>query len=163
MIYLLIGLLLCLGTLAPRFGEKALNVEDADEIVEERPNLLGAAVFCLLVAGFILALTLAPSPLGAGIMDKMPAAFLSGAAAFGLVIVGYAYRNHGDELMRRLNSEADALTLTLALLLFGSWAALAQLGLAEMFGPLPFIAGLFALQMLAIFVVVGRRGMLKPR
>ena len=63
--------------------------------------------------------------------------------------------------MRRLGLEAASLTLCLDA---GNCrlGALAHLGYAAWIGPLALVSASL-LQLFAIFVVVGRRGMLKPR
>lgn len=163
LVYLLTGLLVGAGTLAPQFGARALNVEDADEIYEERPKLVGGTLIYLCIAALMFALTLAPAPLGAGLIGPFVATVVAGAAFAGLVIATFVYRDLGDEMMQRASLEAGNLTLALVFLIFGAWAALNQLGRAEMFGPLLFIGGVFALHLIAVFAVCGARGMLKPR
>ena len=121
-----------------------------------------AGVF-LSVGILLISLTLAPAPLGAGVLGQLVALILAGGSFLGLLAAAYAYRNSGDEMMRQANYEAANLTLILTFLLFGGWAVLSQLQVAEMFGPLPFLSGMFAIHLLSVFVVVGRRGMLKPR
>lgn len=162
-VYLLTGLLVILGTVAPRFGAQALNVEDADEIREQQSTLIGGGLIFLFSSALLLALTLAPAPFGAGLLGPDLALVATAAAFLGLVATAYRFRNHGDEMMRQANLEAANLTLVLVFLVLGAWAMLSQLGRAEMFSPLLFISGLFALHLLAVFIVIGRRGMLKPR
>ena len=162
-VYLLTSLLVILGTLAPRFGAQALNVEDADEIREQQGTLIGGGLIFLFSSALLFALTLAPAPLGAGLLGPDIALAAAAVAFLGLVATAYRFRNHGDEMMRQANLEAANLTMVLVFVVLGAWAMLSQLGRAEMFSPLLFVSGLFALHLLAVFLVIGRRGMLKPR
>jgi hypothetical protein len=161
LIYFLTGTLVGLGALAPRFGAHALNVEDMNEVIEERRNLIGAALIFLAIAALLLGLTLAPG--GAGLLGRSTATMLV-AGAFTMLVAGsWYYRNLGDEMMRAASKDASVITVYLLFLLFGGWAMLAQLGLAESFTPLLFVGGFFAVYLLAVYVAVARRGLLKPR
>jgi uncharacterized membrane protein len=68
-----------------------------------------------------------------------------------------------DELMRAINLEAGALSYGLIVLVAGVWAILAHLGYMPAPAPLDLLSLLYALVLLASFIVVGRRGMLMPR
>ena len=62
--YMLIGLSVAIGLVAPNTGARFLNVEDSDEIREERPKLKSATLVFLLTGAFLL--LLAFSGAGAG-------------------------------------------------------------------------------------------------
>lgn len=159
----LMAVLVGLGAAMPRLGEKALNVEDADEISELRtPLLVGAGSF-LLAALLIISLALVPGEGTSGLLSPHTATVLAGMAVIGMAFLGIRFRKLGDELNRAVSKEANGWALTFVFVLFGGWAALAQLGHAPMFAPLTFVAGLFASYLLAIFVAASLRGMLKPR
>ncbi len=162
-VYGLMALMVAAGTLAPRFGQHALNVEDREELAEERPNLLVGSLSFALAAILLFTLTLTGSAEVTGPIPDNVAAIIALLAGLGSVGLAIAYRNAGDEMMREAGREAQSLTLSLLFLLFGGWAVAAQLGLVPMFGPLLFVSGLYALYLLAIFIVVGRRGMLAQR
>ncbi|GAA4012313.1 hypothetical protein GCM10022280_07680 [Sphingomonas swuensis] len=163
MIYGLMALVVGLGSAAPRVGAQALNVEDADELIEQRPDLLIGAASFLLVAVLLGALALADGGGVVGILAPKTAGLIAAICAISLTIMTVAYRNRGDELMRRVSLEAGSWALAFVCLLFGGWATLAHLGLAAPFSPLLFVAGVFALYLLAVFVAAGLRGMMKPR
>jgi hypothetical protein len=59
--YGLMGLAVGVGTLAPRLGATFLNVEDANEISEDRRALGPGAIVCLLAGILFIALALAPA------------------------------------------------------------------------------------------------------
>lgn len=163
LVYGLMALVVAAGTLAPAFGRLALNVEDREELAEQRPNLLVGAVSFALAAVMLLTLTLADSAGQPGPISQPFAAIVALVAGVGSVGLSIAYRNAGDEMMRAASREASAVTIGLVFLIFGGWAAASQLGFVPMFAPLLFVSGLYALYLLAVFIVVGRKGLLAQR
>lgn len=161
--YGLMGLAVGIGTLAPRLGATFLNVEDANEISEERHMLGSAAIACLLAGVLFIALALAPARDFEGVLARDVAAGTVAASFIGLVGASLWMRRYIDELNRTLGNEASALGMNLAFLLFGGWAALAHLGYVQWIEPLGFVSGLALVLLAAIFWVVGKRGMLMPR
>jgi hypothetical protein len=163
LVFGLMGLFVALGTLAPGIGARTLNVEDKDELKEQRSTLLIGSVSFLLVAIFLAALLLGSSAEQPGILDRTTAGFSALLAGAALVVWSIYHRNSGDEMMRSAAKEAGSITANLLFLVFGSWAAAAHLGFVPMFEPLLFASGFFVLYLLAVFVAVARRGLLKPR
>ena len=156
--YFLMGLLVGLGALAPNTGARFLNVEDADEIREERTKLAPSAIACALIGVFLLALVLAE-----GFGDPTTGLSVAGVALVGAVVIAVRTRRQGDELMRQVGFESAALTLHTGLLVMAIWAALAHLGYASWVDPLAFIAGAALLYLIAIFVVAGTKGLMRSR
>jgi hypothetical protein len=70
---------------------------------------------------------------------------------------------HSDELMAAVNLEAGALSYGIVSLVVGMWAMLAHLGYAAAPAPLDLLSLLYVLVLLASFIAVGRRGMLRIR
>lgn len=163
MVYVLMAAVIGLGVMAPRVGAKALNVEDAEEIGEQRTDLVVGAITFLLVGVLLGALALAGRPGVEGLLSPPVALTLAGGASGGLLLLSILYRKRGDEMMRKVSLEAGNWALGFVILLFGGWAALAHLGTVPPVAPLQFVAGLFALYLVAIFIAAGRRGMLKTR
>lgn len=163
LVFLLIALLIAVATAAPKFGERALNVEDADEIIEQKPDLVIGSLSFLLMAILIGVLALVPGEQTAGVLSIQAGALVAGLAFASLVFLAVRFRRMGDEMTRAVSQEANGWALIFILLLFGGWAGLAQLGYAPMFAPLTFVAGVFALYLVGVFVAAGVRGMLKPR
>lgn len=156
-IYLTTALMVWFGLAVPRVGARFLNVEDAEELREERGKL-GTAVFVMLLTGaFLLILALADQ------IGREASLIASLACLAGIAVGAWLSARRYDELMRRLGLEAASLTLQLAMLLFGAWAALAQLGYIEWLTPLATVSALAVLQLASSFIVVGRHGMLMPR
>lgn len=157
--YCLMGAIVGIGLLVPRAGARFLNVADADEIADERAKLAPSALSCILVGLFFLGLALAPAlPIG---RDAL--ALVLGLCVATVAAITIPATRHSDELTKRISTEASALTLHLALVLFGGWAALAHLGMVTWISPLAFLAGLALLMLLAIFWVGSRRGLLSAR
>lgn len=159
-LYAVIGLGVGLGAASPKVGARFLNVEDADELREQKKvlTLSGAAMVLWGVALFALALAAPDGPLP-------PAAALvlgAGGLIIGTALSIPAYRL-SDELMLAVNLEAAALSYGLVLLVAGGWAMLAHLGYATIFAPLDLLTLFYVVVLLASFIAIGRRGMLMPR
>jgi hypothetical protein len=159
-LYVVIGLGVGLGTASPKVGARFLNVEDADELREQKKLLTysGAAMGLWGIALVALALAAPDGPL--------PQAAALALGAGGLVIgtaLSFPVYRLSDELMRAVNLEAGALSYGLVLLVAGGWAMLAHLGYAMLFAPLDLLTLFYVLVLLASFIAVGRRGMLMPR
>jgi hypothetical protein len=159
LVYGLMALIVLLGAMAPGVGARTLNVEDREELVEQRSVLTIGAVSMLLVAVLIGVLAAASN----GMIATSSARLIAGAAALALIAWSILYRNYGDEMMRAAAKDAGVVTTNLIFLVFGIWAGAAQLELASMFEPLLFVAGFFLIYLLAVFIAIGRRGLLGPR
>ncbi|MBI1403445.1 MAG: hypothetical protein GC147_09540 [Porphyrobacter sp.] len=159
-LYAVIALGILIGTASPALGARFLNVEDADELREQRRVLTWSGVAMVLWGAALLALALAApeGPLPA------PAALAVGAGGLvlGTLISIRVYRA-SDELMLAVNLEAGALSYGLVLLVVGLWAMLAHLGYAAGPRPLDLLTAFYVLVLVASFIAVGRRGMLSIR
>ena len=162
-VYALMGAFVGFGAIVPGAGAKFLNVEDADEIVEERGKFTPAAIACVLTGALLIALALTPGGDQPGALTRDMAALVAVAAFASLVVLGLWMRGQIDEFNRSLSTESSALALHVSLLLFGGWAALAHLGYVEWIAPLGLLAAYAMIQLAATFWVVGRRGLLMPR
>ena len=161
--YALIGLVVALGIVSPNAGARLLNVEDADELREERPRLRWGALSCFLIGLFFLALAATGADGTGTFLGRGAAALIAGACILLIIVATVRARTTTDELTRTVGIEASATSYHAALVLFGAWAALAHLGYAAWVTPLGFIAGLAMLHLVITFAVVGQRGMLVPR
>ncbi len=159
-VYAVIGLGVGFGAASPKIGARFLNVEDADELREQKKVLTLSGASMALWGASLLALALA-APDG-----PVPQAVALAVGAGGLFIGSWlslpAYRA-SDELMRAVSLEAGALGYGLVLLVVGLWAMLAHLGYTAAPTPLDLLSLFYVLVLVASFIVVGRRGMLAPR
>lgn len=156
--YALMGFFVGFGAIAPAAGARFLNVEDPDELREERGNISSGAIVCVLVGVFLLAL--ASSGPGFGRELALTVAVLS---LFAMLAVAYWSRGRTDELTQKVSTESAALAMQIGLVVLAVWSALAHLGYVWWIEPLALIASASLLQLATAFWVAGRKGMLTPR
>lgn len=156
--YLLLGLGVLIGALSPRVGAVYLNVEDADELREERKLLAPSAISCLAMGAGLVVLALAPDRINSEFAATLFAIAMVIAIALSRTIMGRA-----DELMRDSMREGAAASFYLAFALLGGWAVLAHLGFVASPTMLTVVTLFYATTLLGSFWVTGRRGMLMPR
>lgn len=158
--YVLLSVFVGAGTLMPKAGSKVLNVEDEEEIREQRGMLLLSSYAMMLwgVALVLLALS-------------GPEALIASGAAVVIAFVCYAagmyfsYRSYAlsDELMMAVNRESALWSFSLVFILLGGWAALAHAGFVAGPGPLDILSAFYVTSLIAAFIAAGRRGMLNIR
>jgi hypothetical protein len=78
-------------------------------------------------------------------------------------VFGFAGRNDQGELMRSVSREAMTWAMYALTILLGIWGAAAHLGFARWISPLGLINALLIVQLVAIFAVSAKRGLLRPR
>lgn len=159
-LYIVFALSILVGTANPALGARFLNVEDADELREQKRVLLYSGLAMLLWGAALLALALA-APVGP---VPQAAALIVGAGGLliGIALSLAIYRSC-DELMLVVNLEAGALTYGLVLAVVGGWAMLAHLGYVAGPQPLDLLTAFYVLVLVASFIAIGRRGMLTIR
>ena len=160
MLYLVIAFGIMLGTLSPKVGVRFLNVEDADELREQKLMLVSSGGAMALWGAALIALAMAgpdgPIPQSAALVIG------AGGLLFGTALSYVTYR-FCDELMMAVNLEAGAISYSLVLLVVGMWAMLAHLGYVASPAPLDLLTLFYVLVLAASFIAVGRRGMLALR
>lgn len=160
LVYALTGLIVLAGLASPKAGAHFLNVEDADELLEQKPSLAPSGWGMIAMA-----LMLAVIALGG------PAGVIEPTVALGVTLVLLALgtvlslrsMRHADELMRAVTGEATQVSYYLMLFFVGGWAMLAHLGFVAAPAMLDLLTAFWAFILVAAFLVAGRRGMLKPR
>lgn len=159
-LYGVIAGVILLGTTSPRLGARFLNVEDADELHDQKRILLTSGGAMLLWGISLLTLALAapdgPIPQGAALIVG------AGGLLLGTALSYLTYR-FCDELMLAVNLEAGAITYGMVMLVVGMWAVLAHLGFVGAPQPLDLLTSFYVLVLAASFIAVGRRGMLTIR
>ena len=159
-LYCVIGFGIVIGTSSPGIGAKFLNVEDADELREQKRMLVLSGASMLLWGVSLLALSLAAPD---GPVPQVAALAVGGGTlVIGIVLSVLVYRA-SDELMAAVNLEAGALSYGIVSLVVGLWAMLAHLGYAAAPAPLDLLTLFYVLALVASFIAVGRRGMLAVR
>jgi hypothetical protein len=155
--YILISLFVGGGTLAPKAGARLLNVEDEEELMEQRSVLLLSSVALAVWGAALLVLALSGED---AVFAPVPATVTAIALyAVGTYFAVLSYRK-GDELMTAVNREAASLSYFFVLVVVGGWSALAHGGLLPVPAPLDILSLFYALVMIATFVAAGKRGML---
>ena len=159
-VYIVTALGIVGGVLAPGAGAKFLNVEDADELREQRFQLIASGVGMAAMGGALLVAALAApvGPIGAG---------LALAISVGLMVVtvatSFASYARQDELMRSIGRDTAGVGFYIVVLVGGGWSLAAHLGYAAGPAPLDWLTMFWGLLLVAAFIVVGRRGMLAVR
>jgi hypothetical protein len=156
-LYCVMAAIIMVGTASPRLGARLLNVEDADELREQRRVLALSGGAMALWGAALLALALA-APEGP-VPQTLALAIGVGGLVIGSGLSVLVYRA-SDELMLAVNLEAGALTYGLVLLMVGMWAALAHLDYVAGPEPLDLLSLFYVLMLVASFIATGRRGML---
>jgi hypothetical protein len=162
-VFALMGAMVGLGTLVPQTGAHLLNVEDADELREQRRPLSRGSMIMLLIGGAMIALALAEVGGAAGMLTREAATIVVVVASVGVAGLSIAGKGENDELIKAVGTEAAAGAMYAVLTIFGLWAALAHLGYLAWIEPLGLLAALLAVQLGAAFWVSARRGLLRPR
>ncbi len=158
-IYVLMGVLVGLGALFPAAGAKLLNVQDRDEVLEQRGMLISSAVACALLGTAMLVLVFATTE--AALLGPRAAFWLfAGVLAVTTVVSLRQFARH-DELMRALIQESVALFgygASVVLVLWGAGAAAALVTAPQ---PLDLISLSLGGILAATFVAIWRRGMMQ--
>lgn len=159
-VYLLMAGIVLGGSLNPAIGSKILNVEDADEVRELQSQFVNSGIAMLLWGVALLGLVLA-APIGP-LAAPLALTICAGGLLAGMWFALKAYRA-ADELMLAMNLEAGAITYGLVLLVLGGWGMLAHLGYVSAPSPIDILTACYVLVIVAAYIAIGRRGLLKVR
>lgn len=164
---LLVGLLyvvtcgvVLFGLANPNAGAKFLNVEDADELREQKSMLIGSGIG--MGAAGIALIVVALGGEG-GLIDPMVALAAYAVLAILAVVASVRSYKQQDELMRAVGNETGSTGYYLILLFGGTWTILAHLGFVTALAPLDWLTLFWASMLLAAFIVCARRGLLTMR
>lgn len=155
-IYLVLGLFVAAGTFVPTMGEKLLNVEDADELREEKRPLMVGSVIVGAIGAALLSLVLTGPD---GVASARFGAIAAVAFIVVLTLLALATRSMTDEMNRTVAKDALYAAYNLLFVVGGGWSALAYGGFVPVPGPLDWLSMLTGFGLLAIFWQVHRRGM----
>lgn len=157
LLYVFISLSVLFGVFMPNVGARILNVEDADELREQKKQLTLSGVGCAALGAALVVLALTG--------PELPLQQTVGASiAIGLVLVGtlatIAMKRHTDELQASLSRDAVVMAFYLMFYIGGCWAVLAHAELARSPLPLDWLTMFACTILIGAFWQVGRRGML---
>jgi len=160
LIYAVTGGAIGIGLILPKAGATYLNVEDAEELTEQR-TMLACSALSMLALGIALIVAALAEPVGTippGVVVPVFATMVVTATILGMVS-----HRHQDELMRAMGRESGALAFYLLALIGGIWALGGHLDYAAPPAPLDWLTMIWGLMLLAAFVVVGKHGQMKMR
>ena len=161
MIYALMGLIAGTGALMPTIGARFLNVEDIEDLRDQRVILGLSSGACVLIGLLFLILGAVPAGGTEAEASRVVVGVLS-AGLLALIILTRLTNRRVDELTRAVGLEASSLAMQATLVIFGGWAALAHIGLVAWLGPLGLVSGIALLQLIALFWIGGKRGLMVP-
>ena len=161
MIYALMGLIAGTGALMPTIGARFLNVEDVEDLRDQRVILGLSAGACVLIGLLFLILGAVPAGGTEAEASRVVVGVLS-AGLLALIILTRLANRRVDEMTRAVGLEASSLAMQATLVIFGGWAALAHIGLVTWLGPLGLVSGIALLQLIALFWIGGKRGLMVP-
>ena len=156
-IYILTGLAVLVGVLSPNTGAKVLNVEDADELREQRVQLGYSAVGMAAFGIALLVLALAGPT---GWIAPMTGAILAIVLILFATALSFFMTRHIDELQRELSRDAMGMSFSLVTFFGGGWALLAHTGLLSAPAPIDWLTMFAAALLIAAFWQTGKRGLL---
>lgn len=157
LLYMLISLAVSFGVFMPNAGARILNVEDADELREQKKQLTLSSLGTVALGAALLVLALSGKSLP---IDPLIGAF----AAFGLVVVAVittlAMARYTDELQRSLSRDAIVSAFYLLFAIGGCWSVLAHTGIFPQANPLDWLTLFATMPLVGVFWQVGKRGLL---
>ena len=156
-IYVLIGGLLAIGTLAPRAGVVVLTGVEEDDLRDSRRLYLIQAVVSILFGAALAILALSGS--------AAPVSATTGALIFSaLTLAGLALYAVGlpllDEFMKVATMEAVAISYGLTLIVICGWAVLAHANLVAAPALIELVTIFWIVSLAASFLAGARRGLI---
>jgi hypothetical protein len=160
LLYLLMGLACGFGLIAPKLGSKFLNVEDADEIREQRRILTGSAICMIALGTALMALPMAGSD-----GPILPLAAFGGLLATLTLLIVVSIRDwkYYDEMLLQVSRDAGNLAFCGIGSLILIWASAAWLELVTAPTPLALVAIVLGGFLFAMGLAMARKGLLWPR
>lgn len=160
LVYALTGLIVLAGLISPEAGSRFLNVEDADELREEKGALVASGWTFLLLGGLLAVIALGGP---GGLLSPLAVLMIGAAITAATICLSIRVMRQSDELMLAMSREAGEIGYYLVFTVVGGWAVLAHLGYIRPPAMLDVLTSFWVLILLATFWVAGRRGMLTPR
>jgi hypothetical protein len=159
-VYLVCAVAVGFGAVSPGLGARFLNVEDAEELREQRAKLVLSAVATGAI-GLALALAAIAAPVG----PIAPSAALALVVGL-LALAGFLsvrQQRLSDEFMRELSRDASSAAFALLALVGGGWSLLAHLGYVAGPTPLDWLSMFAAGLLISTLAACMQRGLMTPR
>lgn len=157
-LYCMMAIGVGVGAWSPALGSKYLNVDDIEEVREQRTMLINSSL-AMATWGISLFLITLAEPVGP--VPRFMALAISGVLLLAGIVFGWRAYRVSDELQVQVNTEATAISYYLIFAVVGGWAMLAHLAYLPMFAPLDLLTAFYWVALLASFIAAGRRGMIK--
>lgn len=158
--YGVIGIIIGLGVVNVRLGAQALNVEDEEDLREQRRVLALSALSMVLMAALLALLALAGP--GRLVSPALALAVTVPAVAL-LILLSLRMLRVMDELMRAVTRECGEIAYYLVLAVAGGWALLAHLKFVPDMAMLDFVTLNYVLLLVASVIANGRHGLMRVR
>ncbi|KLE33804.1 hypothetical protein [Aurantiacibacter luteus] len=159
-LYAITGLGILAGIAFPRAGATFLNVEDADELREQRAMLTMSGLGMTLMGAALAVVALGGAD---GAIAPGTAVALYAVLSVAAVVLSVKTLKLQDELMRAVGRQTGMVAFYLLALIGGTWAMLAHLGFVAAPAPLDWLTMIWSLMLLAAFIVVAQKGMMVMR
>lgn len=160
LVYILIAAMTGFGVVAPQAGAKLLNVEDPEELVEERAKL-GRSALYMMIAGITLVLiALARAP---GFADGPVAPAVAMIAVGCLLLFSiftYRWMRLFDELDWQIGIEGGSWAFMIAFAILLPWSAIGTFGWSAAPTPIDMLTILASSLIGGSFIVAAKRGLM---
>lgn len=160
LIFLLTAFGVGAGLVSPRLGAQYLNVENADDLRDQR-RMLALSALGMIAWGLILFILAASGPTGA--LQALPALIVVAGLLAAVTVLTAGQWRLMDELMRQISNEGGNVAFYLTMLFGGGWATLAYLGFVPGPGHLDWITLISVATLAGTTIAAGKRGLLNPR
>ena len=160
LVYFVTALAVAVGVASPGFGARFLNVEDPDELREQKMSLVLSSL-AMAAIGLALAVLAFSAPLG-----PIPAGIALGLAValiVATVLLARRQRAYLDEFIQSVGRDAAAAAFYLLCLFGGGWAMIAHIGFLPAPAPLDWLSMFAGLLLVATFAACHQKGLLQPR
>jgi hypothetical protein len=159
-IWAIIGVFILFGTASPKVGAKLLNVEDEEDLREQRRILIGSAIIFLTWGSSHMILAVSGSMAFFSAWAGIGAMLIS---LFACVLIYFRDRHLYDEMMWKLTLHAGYLCFTGLWVVLSVWCAMTISGLVAAPTPEIILALFSGGYLLTTVISAGRAGLLAPK
>ncbi len=157
-IYALMGVVCGLGLILPKkMAVQMLNIEDEEELDEQRRILTGSSVIMLAIGISLCLLALSGDSAIISPEIAFSAIIISTLAAIFITVKDW---KHYDELLRQMSLEATYLSFSITAMILWIWCSAAWIGWMSLPSPLIIISLISGFYIISIFIICARKGLL---